>query len=127
MVTGDGLSRAGARARVTQLFSPQHDGDAIEAALTRSPMLAAHIARCPGFRPLGCWSPFELCIRTLIGQQVTVVAARTMLKRLIARCGELTRSEEHTSELQSLMRSSYAVFCLKNKKDTRMTTSTLTT
>src|SRR3546814_6319192 len=26
------------------------------------------------------------------------------------------RSEEHTSELQSLMRSSYAVFCLKNKK-----------
>src|SRR3546814_6942405 len=27
-----------------------------------------------------------------------------------------TRSEEHTSELQSLMRNSYAVFCLKNKK-----------
>src|SRR3546814_4255776 len=27
----------------------------------------------------------------------------------------LTRSEEHTSELQSLMRTSYAVFCLKNK------------
>src|SRR3546814_17631805 len=30
-----------------------------------------------------------------------------------------TRSEEHTSELQSLMRISYAVFCLKNKKRTR--------
>src|SRR3546814_7437751 len=29
----------------------------------------------------------------------------------------LGRSEEHTSELQSLMRSSYAVFCLKKKKD----------
>src|SRR3546814_10086185 len=28
----------------------------------------------------------------------------------------IARSEEHTSELQSLMRSSYAVFCLKNKK-----------
>src|SRR3546814_5884884 len=28
------------------------------------------------------------------------------------------RSEEHTSELQSLMRISYAVFCLKNKKNT---------
>src|SRR3546814_5722417 len=28
----------------------------------------------------------------------------------------VTRSEEHTSELQSLMRISYAVFCLKNKK-----------
>src|SRR3546814_3584090 len=32
------------------------------------------------------------------------------------------RSEEHTSELQSLMRISYAVFCLKNKK-TKMTTT----
>src|SRR3546814_10605875 len=30
--------------------------------------------------------------------------------------GEVKRSEEHTSELQSLMRISYAVFCLKNKR-----------
>src|SRR3546814_2043084 len=33
--------------------------------------------------------------------------------------GMLTRSEEHTSELQSLMRLSYAVFCLKQKTKTR--------
>src|SRR3546814_3324611 len=33
---------------------------------------------------------------------------------------ELVRSEEHTSELQSLMRISYAVFCLKKKKQTTM-------
>src|SRR3546814_6375949 len=32
---------------------------------------------------------------------------------------ELQRSEEHTSELQSLMRISYAVFCLKKKKKTK--------
>src|SRR3546814_1831021 len=31
----------------------------------------------------------------------------------------LVRSEEHTSELQSLMRISYAVFCLKKKKNTK--------
>src|SRR3546814_8688301 len=31
-------------------------------------------------------------------------------------CGAASRSEEHTSELQSLMRISYAVFCLKTKK-----------
>src|SRR3546814_1754859 len=36
---------------------------------------------------------------------------------LATRIQEL-RSEEHTSELQSLMRISYAVFCLKNKKQT---------
>src|SRR3546814_3297791 len=31
--------------------------------------------------------------------------------------GRITRSEEHTSELQSLMRISYAVFCLKKKRN----------
>src|SRR3546814_7061986 len=36
------------------------------------------------------------------------------------------RSEEHTSELQSLMRISYAVFCLKKKKDTKLVTPTQT-
>src|SRR3546814_7776501 len=41
--------------------------------------------------------------------------------RLYARLGEIRnkRSEEHTSELQSLMRISYAVFCLKKKKLTK--------
>src|SRR3546814_2379797 len=41
----------------------------------------------------------------------TRIASRT--SRMEART---TRSEEHTSELQSLMRNSYAVFCLKKKK-----------
>src|SRR3546814_1775967 len=36
------------------------------------------------------------------------------------------RSEEHTSELQSLMRISYAVFCLKKKKKTTVTSTTQT-
>src|SRR3546814_4147174 len=37
-------------------------------------------------------------------------------KRRWRRAGRCRRSEEHTSELQSLMRISYAVFCLKKKK-----------
>src|SRR3546814_10638065 len=53
------------------------------------------------------------------------------LERLVGRLGDglehgrrptfgqrMERSEEHTSELQSLMRNSYAVFCLKKKKKT---------
>src|SRR3546814_3374104 len=41
------------------------------------------------------------------------------LEEIFDRCiGDLLRSEEHTSELQSLMRSSYAVFCLKKKNRT---------
>src|SRR3546814_10309885 len=38
-------------------------------------------------------------------------------EKLMARCGPRRRSEEHTSELQSLMRISYAVFCLKKKNN----------
>src|SRR3546814_21099104 len=38
------------------------------------------------------------------------------IERLGARHRQHDRSEEHTSELQSLMRISYAVFCLKKKK-----------
>src|SRR3546814_7685095 len=40
--------------------------------------------------------------------------------------GGADRSEEHTSELQSLMRISYAVFCLKKKKKNEAQTKTLT-
>src|SRR3546814_10236207 len=42
-------------------------------------------------------------------------AALTIVRRLVAASLERLRSEEHTSELQSLMRISYAVFCLKKK------------
>src|SRR3546814_7600075 len=44
---------------------------------------------------------------------------RTMLATLQSQAE--VRSEEHTSELQSLMRISYAVFCLKKKKKTTIT------
>src|SRR3546814_3454884 len=40
--------------------------------------------------------------------------------------GRCARSEEHTSELQSLMRISYAVFCLKKKKEPDTTRNTYT-
>src|SRR3546814_4002185 len=58
-------------------------------------------------------------------------AARTLLWRAAAAledgasdvvelCAMAKRSEEHTSELQSLMRISYAVFCLRKKNDTKL-------
>src|SRR3546814_1515346 len=43
--------------------------------------------------------------------------------RAVANLGRAERSEEHTSELQSLMRISYAVFCLKKKKNTKKITT----
>src|SRR3546814_5696376 len=81
-----------------------------------------------GFRPLyiaGCgWGLISLFIwifaPQLIGQPLGGVAwhAHEMLWGFIATIAVaflLTRSEEHTSELQSLMRTSYAFFCLKKK------------
>src|SRR3546814_523297 len=56
-------------------------------------------------------------IRTVAAGEALVDPAVT--RRLVERWAELderTRSEEHTSELQSLMRTSYAGFCLKKKK-----------
>src|SRR3546814_5194598 len=41
--------------------------------------------------------------------------SRRMPQNLVLGCDQTLRSEEHTSELQSLMRISYAVFCLKKK------------
>src|SRR3546814_5216042 len=46
------------------------------------------------------------------------VLSRNRHRSRITQCGQ-SRSEEHTSELQSLMRNSYAVFCLKKKKKTK--------
>src|SRR3546814_12454039 len=57
----------------------------------------------------------------------TVIDAKAVTKRYdertIIKDFTLRRSEEHTSELQSLMRISYAVFCLKKKKSKDMTHS----
>src|SRR3546814_1237060 len=48
-------------------------------------------------------------------------ALEDLVEVAVARVVVLVRSEEHTSELQSLMRISYAVFCLQNKKQTMNT------
>src|SRR3546814_10593748 len=77
----------------------------------------------------GCGSPTWACTRTRVGEPATTtldapsaatctrsasrsIASPTIRHSLHQRC----RSEEHTSELQSLMRISYAVFCLKKKR-----------
>src|SRR3546814_10112346 len=48
--------------------------------------------------------------------QLHASASCSLAALMVGRCAARNRSEEHTSELQSLMRISYAVFCLKKKK-----------
>src|SRR3546814_4398570 len=57
--------------------------------------------------------------RELVGGDEFLVGCRRLFLLLVE--GRIGRSEEHTSELQSLMRISYAVFCLKKKKQTNST------
>src|SRR3546814_9344054 len=60
---------------------------------------------------------------TNIGSDRAQLASMGRKAREATGCEKITvRSEEHTSELQSLMRISYAVFCLKKKTNTNQTT-----
>src|SRR3546814_8487994 len=75
------------------------------------------------WRPKRCSEPRRLgksgaCHVLTDGMAVDApTAQRAKSSVIMARKGSV-RSEEHTSELQSLMRISYAVFCLKKKKKT---------
>src|SRR3546814_7260605 len=66
---------------------------------------------------------YELALRASPPQsQGQKLGARNLRYASARRSRPTHRSEEHTSELQSLMRISYAVFCLKKKKTSNMST-----
>src|SRR3546814_1276070 len=61
----------------------------------------------------------------LLNLQTYFTAGVKEVRAWTVRIGATARSEEHTSELQSLMRISYAVFCLKTKTTTKHTDNDL--
>src|SRR3546814_3907296 len=67
----------------------------------------------------------ELALATpgVVGLRLYVERGNDAARRTYAALDMVDRSEEHTSELQSLMRISYAVFCLKNKIKHMMSTN----
>lgn len=71
-------------ARVRHLFNLDHDPLVIDAALSKDPLLAPRVERLPGIRLPGCVDAQEILIRAMIGQQITVAAARTALNQLTA-------------------------------------------
>src|SRR3546814_4690435 len=68
------------------------------------------------------WASDAVRTKLLAAQQSA--AAQAAEKAAKERAERARRSEEHTSELQSLMRISYAVFCLKKKKNYHQNTYT---
>src|SRR3546814_3052781 len=90
--------------------------------LTDRVVISRHAASQPPSRlGLGVGSSLtvEQAIRVIAVKSANDIAAALAEKIAgseTAFAAQMTRSEEHTSELQSLMRISYAVFCLKKKK-----------
>jgi AraC family transcriptional regulator, regulatory protein of adaptative response / DNA-3-methyladenine glycosylase II len=75
-------------ARLRRLFDLDAEPGAIAAHLARDPRLAAHVRARPGLRVAGAFEPFEAAARAVLGQQVSLAAARTIEGRLAARLGE---------------------------------------
>lgn len=78
-------SPASFRKRVSHLFDVGHDPERMTADLSPGD---PRVPIDPGVRVPGAWEPFELCVRAIIGQQITVAGARTLLGRLADRFGE---------------------------------------
>lgn len=77
------LSSAARRA-----FDLAADPARIAIALRQDTLLAPLVKRRRGLRIPGAWDPFECAVRAVLGQQVSVAAARTIAARLVARLGQ---------------------------------------
>jgi len=73
--------------RIRGMFDLNADWSAIAPTLRADPVLAKRVAAAPGLRIPGCWSGFELGVRAILGQQITVKGATTLAGELVRRFG----------------------------------------
>ncbi|HEX4267414.1 MAG TPA: AlkA N-terminal domain-containing protein [Steroidobacteraceae bacterium] len=71
-----------------RVFDLSADPALLAAGLESDPLLRPLVRRRPGIRIPGTWDPFECAVRAVLGQQITVAAARTLAGRLVERVGE---------------------------------------
>jgi DNA-3-methyladenine glycosylase II len=89
---GDGEAKAELiLARVRRIFDLDIDLTAVHAQLGVDAFLGPLVHAAPGIRIPGAWSAFELLVRTIVGQQVTVKAATTIMGRIVHRLGKPLR------------------------------------
>jgi AraC family transcriptional regulator of adaptative response / DNA-3-methyladenine glycosylase II len=75
--------------RIRKMFDLGADWAAIVQSLRSDPALASSVETDPGLRVPGCWSGFELVVRTILGQQITVKGATAMAGRMANSFGKL--------------------------------------
>lgn len=83
-------------APLSRMFDLHADPAAVATHLRSDPWLAPLVAAVPGLRVPGAWSGFELVVRAIVGQQVSVKAATTIIGRLVERVGKRIDGHAHT-------------------------------
>ena len=73
--------------RVRRMFDLGADPNAIAKHLSGDPLLREVLTKHPGIRMPGAWDGFELAVRAILGQQISVSAATTIAGRVAAMCG----------------------------------------
>jgi AraC family transcriptional regulator, regulatory protein of adaptative response / DNA-3-methyladenine glycosylase II len=74
--------------RIRAIFDLNADWSSIAGSLKTDPQLACCIKAHPGLRVPGCWDGFELAVRAILGQQVSVKGASTLSGRLAEKFGQ---------------------------------------
>ena len=82
--------------RLRRVFDLAADPDAIAVHLAKDPALEPLVAARPGLRVPGAWDGFELAVRAVLGQQITVPTAIRLAAKLVARFGEPLRNFDPT-------------------------------
>lgn len=79
--------------RVRFLFDLRADSTLIDNSFGEDKLLGKFVQSNPGLRVPGCWDGFEVAVRAILGQQVTVKAASTLVARVAERHGESYMAE----------------------------------
>ena len=92
----------GVIARIRRVFDLDVDVSAIARHLGQDPLLAPLVAERPGLRAAGAWDGFELAVRAVLGQQVSLAAARTLAGKLVRLCGTRCETADGRGEALTL-------------------------
>ena len=83
--------------KVRHLFDLDANPLVIEQALSADTFFTPLVKKYPGLRLPGCWNSFEMLLRTIVGQQISVAGATTLLRRLANAIGLNPKQIAHRS------------------------------
>ena len=76
--------------RVRRMFDTDAVPEEVHAVLGKDPVMAGLVASAPGLRLPGAFEPFETAVRAIVGQQISVKGATTIMGRIVEHYGRQT-------------------------------------